>query len=433
MNTSFSRARDSIATDPQILSIPNIFGEQLKVWEEPHIVIDRDIDNSWIVGSPTNGLVGTNTATAGGGQQVVGNTNNAQALLRICPSQNIYVNFLRDTITNTLNRGYFARWHTGMDAHYKLDNNVLDSEGSFNGTATSITYNASGKLGYSAVFNGSSSRITLAASNSMITNNSAWSMAAWAKADTISASTNDNRIITFMRDAFSGTAAGIGFGGSNKIQLQYRNASATTVDRDIILTATTGVWYHVVVTYDGTSYRCYVNGELVLTEAATFAGFSTGTATIGSRGTANYFDGEIDDVRVYSSDTLNAKEVSVLYNSGRGVADIATFDTAANRIDIDLNEVIVWRLAEGSGSFYAAIPSFNTDGERTDIVFGTDVALEISADGTTWVALTNQSRTAFTPGSSVYFRMVGLTSAKFWKTANGSGFEAPIVIRLFPA
>ena len=35
-------------------------------------IYKQNLGDSWIVGSSTNGLVGTNTATEGGGQQVVG-------------------------------------------------------------------------------------------------------------------------------------------------------------------------------------------------------------------------------------------------------------------------------------------------------------------------------------------------------------------------
>lgn len=46
--------------------------EEISIEEGPHIVETETIGHSWIVGSSTNGLVGTNTATQDGQQQVVG-------------------------------------------------------------------------------------------------------------------------------------------------------------------------------------------------------------------------------------------------------------------------------------------------------------------------------------------------------------------------
>jgi hypothetical protein len=100
IDNSFQQARESISTDPQVLSIPEIFGESLKVWVEPHIVYNRGISNSWIAGSSTNGIVGTWTGTVDGGQLVVGETGNSELLLAVIPSSNVWVNFLRPNSTN---------------------------------------------------------------------------------------------------------------------------------------------------------------------------------------------------------------------------------------------------------------------------------------------------------------------------------------------
>lgn len=93
------QTRDSIGSNPSILPIPKIFKEELRIHEEPLVIFDRDIDNSWIVGSSTNGIVGAWTGTVGGGQLVVGDTTNTQTLLRV-ETGDTYKNFLRDTPTN---------------------------------------------------------------------------------------------------------------------------------------------------------------------------------------------------------------------------------------------------------------------------------------------------------------------------------------------
>ena len=61
------------------------------------------IGNSWIVGSPTNGIVGTNTSTQGGGQQVVGESSRTETILSVKnPNDTMYERF---NFTNYIDTG----------------------------------------------------------------------------------------------------------------------------------------------------------------------------------------------------------------------------------------------------------------------------------------------------------------------------------------
>ncbi len=74
---------------------------------------------------------------------------------------------------------------------------------------------------------------------------------------------------------------------------------------------TIGQWNHVATTFDGTTYRTFVNGDLVYS-TNDFAGrtpTTTSQITIGK--VDNFFRGGIDDVRVYNR-ALSATEVEVL-------------------------------------------------------------------------------------------------------------------------
>ncbi|MGE4053278.1 MAG: LamG-like jellyroll fold domain-containing protein [Vicinamibacterales bacterium] len=83
-------------------------------------------------------------------------------------------------------------------------------------------------------------------------------------------------------------------------------------------TPSTGTWYHVAVTKDGTTVKFYVNGtQQGSTQTCTSATIYNGTAPfqIGAlTGESSYFDGIIDDVRIWSRD-LAGTEVSDLYVS----------------------------------------------------------------------------------------------------------------------
>lgn len=79
----------------------------------------------------------------------------------------------------------------------------------------------------------------------------------------------------------------------------------------------TNTWYHVVGTYDGTTLRKYVNAAPDGT--ASFSGTiqyqdSAASAFIGKNPFGTFFDGTVDDVRIYNR-ALSAQEVKLLYNA----------------------------------------------------------------------------------------------------------------------
>lgn len=79
-----------------------------------------------------------------------------------------------------------------------------------------------------------------------------------------------------------------------------------------------GLWHHACATYDGATIKLYIDGLLDNSSARTGA-ITTGTAPvkIGWRTGGNYFNGLIDDVRIYNRD-LRSREVIPLYSGGRG-------------------------------------------------------------------------------------------------------------------
>lgn len=92
--------------------------------------------------------------------------------------------------------------------------------------------------------------------------------------------------------------------------------SALNADLQVLSLAT---WYHVVLTYDTTVVRWYVNGTLVgSTTAGTIV--TTGSdLSIGRRGagaqSVAYFDGKIDEISIFPT-ALSQTDVTTLYNGG---------------------------------------------------------------------------------------------------------------------
>jgi hypothetical protein len=80
---------------------------------------------------------------------------------------------------------------------------------------------------------------------------------------------------------------------------------------------TIGSWYHVVLTTDGTNVRIYVNGTLASTQAIG-SGANTPNISLFSDGGTSFFNGKIDEMCIWNR-TLNATEISAIYNAGNGI------------------------------------------------------------------------------------------------------------------
>lgn len=79
---------------------------------------------------------------------------------------------------------------------------------------------------------------------------------------------------------------------------------------------TLNIWQHVSVTFAGGACTFYVNGVSVGTVTSITAPTSgTNSAIVGnSTGDANYFDGKIDNLRIYNR-SLNGVEILQIYNA----------------------------------------------------------------------------------------------------------------------
>ena len=104
---------------------------------------------------------------------------------------------------------------------------------------------------------------------------------------------------------------------------------------------TNGVWYHAAATYDGTTMRLYLNGTLDNTlavgqpvDAASNTYASIGSALNSSDKASGFFNGAIDEVRIW--------------NSSLSQAEIRT--NLTQKISSAPNLVARWGLDEGSGT-----------------------------------------------------------------------------------
>ncbi len=106
---------------------------------------------------------------------------------------------------------------------------------------------------------------------------------------------------------------GFGFGitNDNHLYLEWRG-HFTTISTD---TVTDGAWQHVAVTYNGTSAIFYIDGIPEENPGFSVSYGGGGDYVIGTSGGGDsYFNGTMDDLRVYDR-ALPASEIAQLYNS----------------------------------------------------------------------------------------------------------------------
>lgn len=152
--------------------------------------------------------------------------------------------------------------------------------------------------------NSGSTRVTIA-DNAAFDFSSGFTAEAWIKADVL-ATRNIFSQYGSSQEAFS-----LFLKSGGIFEFTITTNGSTDLYFDTNNTAiTTGTWYHIAVTFDGTTMRAYVNGVASGTKAVSGTMFnSSAPIEIGARNNAHFFDGSIDEVRFWNR-ALSVTEIS---------------------------------------------------------------------------------------------------------------------------
>src|SRR5207249_7334058 len=96
--------------------------------------------------------------------------------------------------------------------------------------------------------------------------------------------------------------------------LTTQDASGTTVvDRRLSSSITTGIWYHLAATFDGTTVKGYLDGVQAFSVPGPATTIRSSSVKIGTSGSqvGNFFSGIIDEVLIYNR-ALTASEIAAL-------------------------------------------------------------------------------------------------------------------------
>ncbi|MCF3650643.1 LamG-like jellyroll fold domain-containing protein [Synoicihabitans lomoniglobus] len=175
---------------------------------------------------------------------------------------------------------------------------------------------SSGKVGSAAVFDGAGDYITVHDSKDL-DGMAKLTIAAWVWVET-----NTAAVSVPVGKASEGGSYRLTVGPTGYASLVVATSNNAWYSTGTSLgfgTLSTGQWYHLVGTYDGSKLRTYLNGSLVNTATTTISGSIAATSSplhFGYKSADNidWFAGKIDEV-IICDQALNSQQVADLYNA----------------------------------------------------------------------------------------------------------------------
>ena len=223
-------------------------------------------------------------------------------------------------ITTLYNSGaskLLAPTTNGLVAYYPMDENTGSiahdmSGNNFHGTLVNSPTWVDGILGKALKFNGVNQHVSVACNNNF--SNNKISVSLWVQFFTKITIDNEYELLRF----FAGSGSKFAYSLNNDGKIYWRPFPSSNPQLISNLIPKTNTWYHIVGVYDVNTSYLYINGILDNSSSITVALSNSTRFSIGSSNTdasANYFNGLIDEVRIYNR-ALNQAEITTLYNAG---------------------------------------------------------------------------------------------------------------------
>ena len=220
--------------------------------------------------------------------------------------------------------GSEAVWIWSFDdaaAGTALDSSGYNNNGTVNGATPVADRNNQSNKAYG--FNGSSAKITIPTGASIKGKTQA-TISAWINVTTINGSASE-AIYAETTPSVGNNRFGFSVNTAGKLSVSIRDSAmegggATGYAGNTTLS--TGIWYHVAAVFDSVndSHAIYLDGVQDVNSTTAYSAFGTGAPggiRIGALaatapGDVNWFNGKIDDVRIYSTN-LSVSQIQQLY------------------------------------------------------------------------------------------------------------------------
>lgn len=206
--------------------------------------------------------------------------------------------------------------------------NIINSVGNNNGTISGTVTWTSGVNGEALSLNQISYISVIDSGNLQLITNYSYSywlnlnspQVAWAGISSKTISGNIQQIdVQFLAD---GVTLGV----------QHNNVAA--INTGITLNNLLGAWHNVVITYDGTNIRSYLDGVLKVTSALVKpAGNGNGTLFLGKDENSHILNGKIDDIKLYNK-ALSVAEIQLNIFNTTNIVAVPIIPSAPNNLQI---------------------------------------------------------------------------------------------------
>lgn len=314
-------------------------------------------------------------------------------------------------------------------AHWAFDEgagaSASDSSGdNYGGTLTNgLTWTSAGQMSAALRFDGSNDFVNLGSDLGILRNVNATTVTAWIKpASTMAPNTYREIVSISVNNGATPTntsRVALSLKGDGSAGGLYLGGRSTDTEAQKVLTVDANLqanqWYHVagVIDFASGSLTIYLNGLRVATSTVAFAQTHTPntvstSAALGAQdtGNANYFHGDMDDVRIYSR-PLCACEIQTLvgqdalrahYMFDEGTGTTAA-DSSGNGFTGTLTNGPTWATGQIGGAL-------QFDGTNDYLNLGTNLSMLRNVPAATvagWVRMTSL------PASGAYRELVSIS------------------------
>lgn len=219
---------------------------------------------------------------------------------------------------------------TNLSAFWELENTSwTDALGVNALTGTNSPTSVTGKVGNAVKFTSGSSQLVSHTDHvNLSPNGGSFSLQCWVNLVSGTGLNNSGIIMCKGIASFNSTEFGVGTefdGSSQKWSWIFDDTGGNTNKLFSSVTATSG-WHQLVMTWDGSTQKIYVDGSAAGSQAVGFANiteragaFNIGVSLAGVSASASQ-DVLIDQVGLWKARVLSAANVTALYNSGSGLS-----------------------------------------------------------------------------------------------------------------
>ncbi|MGI6278201.1 MAG: DUF2341 domain-containing protein [Patescibacteria group bacterium] len=234
-------------------------------------------------------------------------------------------------LQSALSDGLVGYWKMDESSWDGTADEVIDSSGNGNhgqGVGATPPTTGAGKFGNGGLFDGSDDLVKITHTDTFNFDSDEITISTWINPTSL----NTNDFIIGKSQSYNGFSLRLDSSNASYLEFYIGDGSSYYFTSDQKAHGmTTGNWYQVTATFNGSTMDLFVNGESIGSASANFSpSWGTHDLIIGADAAEdNEIPGKIDEVRIYNR-ALSPAEVKALYEWAPGPVAHYTFDDSSN-------------------------------------------------------------------------------------------------------